>query len=60
VQLVTSPTLLLNNLATGLFLVAGFSQLVAPEIFSPLAKAAYPIAFILLPADLLSLGAGFG
>jgi Ni/Fe-hydrogenase subunit HybB-like protein len=47
--------LLLNNLATGLFLVAATGDLAAPAIFTPAAKAAYPIALVLLLADLLCL-----
>jgi hypothetical protein len=47
--------LLLNNMATGLFLTAALSQLAAPGIFTPVARIAYPIALILLLADLLAL-----
>ena len=47
--------LLLNNLATGLFLVAATGDLAAPAVFTPTARAAYPIALVLLLADLLCL-----
>jgi Ni/Fe-hydrogenase subunit HybB-like protein len=47
--------LLLNNLTTGLFLVAATSELAAPTVFAPAAKVAYPIALVLLIADLLCL-----
>ena len=44
--------LLFNNLATGLFLVAAVAELSAPGSFGPAAKLAYPIALVLLLADL--------
>jgi Ni/Fe-hydrogenase subunit HybB-like protein len=44
-----------NNLTTGLFLVAALGELAAPEAFTPLAKAAYPLALALLLADLVCL-----
>src|SRR5947209_12950312 len=47
--------LLLNNLTTGLFLVAATSELAAPAVFTPVAKVAYPAALVLLLADLLCL-----
>ena len=47
--------LLLNNLATGLFLVAATGELAAPAVFTPVAKVAYPVALVLLLADLLCL-----
>src|SRR5438270_4868905 len=47
--------LLFNNLTTGLFLVAAFADLVASEGFTPVAKAAYPLALALLFADLVCL-----
>jgi Ni/Fe-hydrogenase subunit HybB-like protein len=47
--------LLLNNLTTGLFLVAATSELAAPTVFTPVAKVAYPVALVLLLADLLCL-----
>src|ERR1700730_10208834 len=47
--------LLLNNLTTGLFLVAAIGELAAPAVFTPVAKVAYPIALVLLLADLLCL-----
>jgi hypothetical protein len=42
---------LLNGMATGLFMVAAISELVAPAVFTPAAKVAYPIALVLLLAD---------
>src|SRR5499433_1440310 len=47
--------MLFNGLATGLFLVAAISELVAPERFAAVAKAAYPVALLLLLVDLLCL-----
>jgi Ni/Fe-hydrogenase subunit HybB-like protein len=47
--------LLFNNLSTGLFLTAALGELVAPEVFTPLAKAAYALALVLLIVDLLCL-----
>ena len=47
--------LLLNNLSTGLFLVAALGELVAPESFRPLAALAYPIALLFLIGDLVCL-----
>jgi hypothetical protein len=47
--------LLFNNLTTGLFLTAALGELAAPEVFTPLAKAAYPLALVLLLVDLLCL-----
>src|SRR5258707_12113540 len=47
--------LLLNNLTTGLFLVAATSELAAPTVFTPVARVAYPVALVLLLADLLCL-----
>src|SRR4051794_25659816 len=47
--------MLLNNLTTGLFLVAALGELAAPETFTPMAKAAYPLALVLLLADLVCL-----
>src|SRR5271156_5063631 len=46
---------LLNGMATGLFLVAAISELVAPEIFTPVAKVAYPVSLVLLLVDLVLL-----
>jgi hypothetical protein len=45
----------LNNLSTGLFLVAAVSELTAPAIFTPMARVAYPVALILVMADLVLL-----
>jgi Ni/Fe-hydrogenase subunit HybB-like protein len=47
--------MLLNNLTTGLFLAAALGELSAPEAFTPVAKAAYPLALALLLADLVCL-----
>jgi hypothetical protein len=47
--------LLFNNLTTGLFLTAGLGDLLVPEVFTPLAKVAYPLALVLLLADLATL-----
>jgi hypothetical protein len=47
--------MLFNNLTTGLFLAAALAELVAPEVFTPVAKAAYPLALLLLLADLVCL-----
>src|SRR5262245_11305948 len=47
--------ILFNNLTTGLFLVAALGELVAPEVFTPVAKAAYPLALVLLLVDLACL-----
>jgi len=47
--------LLFNNLTTGLFLVAATGELAAPAVFTPVAKVAYPVALVLLLADLLCL-----
>src|SRR5277367_1177371 len=43
---------LLNGMATGLFLAAAVSELAAPAIFTPVAKIAYPVALVLLLVDL--------
>ena len=47
--------MLWNGLTTGLFLVAGISELVAPEVFGPVARIAYPVALVLLLVDLVCL-----
>ena len=47
--------LLLNGMTTGLFLVAAISELTVPDVFTSLAKIAYPIALVLLLVDLLFL-----
>src|SRR5580692_7734573 len=43
---------LLNGMATGLFMAAAVSELVAPAVFTPVAKVAYPVALVLLLVDL--------
>lgn len=47
--------LLFNNLTTGLFLTAALAELLLPEVFTRVAKIAYPLALILLLVDLLYL-----
>jgi hypothetical protein len=47
--------LLFNNLTTGLFLVAATAELAAPAVFTSVARVAYPVALVLLLADLLCL-----
>ena len=47
--------MLFNGMTTGLFLVAAISELVAPDLFASVAKAAYPVALVLLLVDLLCL-----
>ena len=47
--------LLFNNLTTGLFLTAALGELAAPSVFTSVAKWAYPLALVLLLADLLCL-----
>ena len=46
---------LLNNMTTGLFLVAALGELSAPKVFAAVARDAYPIALVLLLADLVCL-----
>jgi hypothetical protein len=43
---------LLNGMATGLFMAAAVSELAAPAVFIPVAKVAYPVALVLLLVDL--------
>jgi hypothetical protein len=47
--------MLFNNLATGLFLVAAIGHLTSPAVFAGPARVAYPIALVLLWADLVLL-----
>ena len=47
--------MLFNGMTTGLFLVAAISELAVPDVFTSVAKAAYPVAFVLLLVDLLCL-----
>jgi hypothetical protein len=51
---------LLNNLTTGLFLVAALGELAAPDLFTAVANVAYPIALVLLFADLTCLTLDLG
>jgi Ni/Fe-hydrogenase subunit HybB-like protein len=46
---------LFNNLSAGLFLVAALAELVAPRVFAEVARAAYPVALVILLADLVCL-----
>src|SRR5271163_4411902 len=46
---------LLNGMATGLFMAAAVSELAAPTIFRAVAKIAYPVALVLLLVDLVLL-----
>jgi hypothetical protein len=47
--------LLFNNLTTGLFLFAAVGELSAPGLLGPVARAAYPVALVLLLTDLMML-----
>jgi len=47
--------MLFNGLTTGLFLVAALGELAAPATFTTIATTAYPIAWLLLVADLICL-----
>jgi hypothetical protein len=47
--------LLFNNLTTGLFLFAAVGELAAPSLLGPVARAAYPVALVLLLTDLAML-----
>jgi hypothetical protein len=47
--------MLFNGLTTGLFLTAALGELAAPEVFTRVARAAYPLALVLLVADLVCL-----
>jgi Polysulphide reductase, NrfD len=46
---------LLNGMATGLFMAAAVSELGAPAVFTSVAKLAYPVALVLLLVDLVLL-----
>ena len=46
---------LLNGMATGLFMAAAVSELAARAVFTPVAKVAYPVALVLLLVDLVLL-----
>ena len=52
--------LLFNNLTTGLFLFAAVGELASPVLLGPLAKAAYPVALVLLLTDLMLLVSDLG
>jgi hypothetical protein len=47
--------LLFNNLTTGLFLFAAVGELASPGLLGPVARAAYPVALVLLLTDLAML-----
>jgi hypothetical protein len=47
--------LLFNNLTTGLYLFTAVGELAAPGLLGPVARAAYPIALVLLLTDLMML-----
>lgn len=47
--------MLLNNLATGLFLVAATAELLQPAMFRTVSAWAYPVALVFLSGDLLCL-----
>ena len=47
--------LLFNNLTTGLFLFAAVGALASPGLLGPVARAAYPVALVLLLTDLVML-----
>jgi hypothetical protein len=47
--------ILLNNMSTGLFIAAALGELTAPAGFRALADVAYPVALLLLTADLVCL-----
>jgi hypothetical protein len=46
---------LLNGMATGLFMAAAVCELAAPAVFTSVAKVAYPVALVLLLVDLALL-----
>lgn len=52
--------LLFNNLTTGLFLFAAVGELAAPALLGPVARWAYPVAFVCLLTDLLMLVGDLG
>lgn len=47
--------MVLNNMSTGLFLVAAVGELLDPVAFGPLARLAYPLALLFLLGDLVCL-----
>ena len=47
--------MVLNNLSTGLFLVAAVGELLDPVAFRPLAPLVYPLALLFLLGDLVCL-----
>jgi hypothetical protein len=51
---------LLNGMATGLFMAAAFCKFAAPAVFAAVAKAAYPVALVLLVLDLAFLVSDLG
>jgi hypothetical protein len=47
--------ILFNNMTTGLFLASAAGDLARPGLFAPLTRVAYPLALLILTADLLCL-----
>ncbi len=47
--------MLFNGLTTGLYLTAALGELILPDIFTRMARIAYPLALVFLNADLLCL-----
>ena len=52
--------LLFNNLTTGLFLFTAVGELAQPALLAPVARAAYPVALVLLLTDLVLLVSDLG
>jgi Fe-S-cluster-containing hydrogenase component 2 len=52
--------MLCNALTSGLFLSAALAELAMPETFAPVARLAYPVALVVLIADLVLLVADLG
>src|SRR3984957_5058939 len=46
---------LLNGMATGLFMAAAITELTVPAVFTAVAKVAYPVALVFLLVDLVLL-----
>ncbi len=47
--------ILFNNMSTGLFLASAAGDLARPDLFAPVTRVAYPLALLLLTADLICL-----
>jgi hypothetical protein len=52
--------MLCNSLTTGLFLTAALGEMVLPDTFTPVARAAYPVALVFLVVDLVLLVVDLG